>query len=84
MSQITLRDLPDHVEKEIRKEAGRRGSSLNRVIISLLEKGLGISPGGKKKRDLAALAGTLDESKLAAFREETSLFDNIDAENWQK
>ncbi len=83
MSQITLRDLPEPVEKEIRKEAKRRGSSLNRVIISLLEKGLGMSPDQEKKRDLAALAGTWNEAELAAFREATSLFDAIDAENWQ-
>lgn len=53
------------------------------MIISLLEKGLGMSPDQEKKRDLAALAGTWNEAELAAFREATSLFDAIDAENWQ-
>ena len=83
MSQITLRDLPEPVEKEIRKEAKRRKSSLNKVIISLLEKGLGMHPGMEKKRDLAGLAGTWNQEEAAAFREATSPFETIDAENWQ-
>ncbi len=83
MSQITLRNLPGPLEKEIRKEARRRGSSLNRTVIGILERGLGMQSGQDKKRDLASLAGTWDEAALAEFREATSVFDKIDRENWQ-
>jgi hypothetical protein len=83
MSQITLRDLPEPVEREIRREARRRGSSLNKVIISLLQKGLGMSSELEKKRDLANLAGTWDKDALAEFQDATSIFETIDAENWQ-
>jgi hypothetical protein len=83
MSQITLRDLPEPLEREIRKEARRRGSSLNKAIISILEKGLGLQSGIEKKRDLATLAGTWDEAALTEFQNATSDFEKIDNENWQ-
>jgi hypothetical protein len=83
MSQITLRDLPEPLEREIRREAKRRGSSLNKAIIGILEKGLGLQSKLDKKRDLASLAGTWDEAALAEFQDATSVFETIDAENWQ-
>jgi len=33
MSQLTLRNLPEPLEREIRMDARRRGSSLNKAII---------------------------------------------------
>lgn len=83
MSQITLRDLPEPLEQEIRKEAHRRGSSLNKVIISILEKGLGLQSGIDKKRDLASLAGTWDEAALTEFQNATTVFEKINEENWR-
>jgi hypothetical protein len=83
MSQITLRDLPEPLEREIRREAHRQSSSLNRTIIGILEKGLGLESRLNKKRDLASLAGTWDEAALAEFQDATSVFEMIDSENWQ-
>jgi len=83
MSQITLRDLPVSLEREIRREAERRGLSLNKTIIGILEQGLGHSPATNKKRDLSALAGTWDDAALSEFRESTSVFETIDSEIWQ-
>ena len=83
MSQITLRDLPEPLEREIRREAKRRGSSLNKAIIGILEKALGLQSRPDKKRDLGSLAGTWDEAALAEFQDATSVFETIDAENWQ-
>ena len=83
MSQITLRDLPPSLEREIRREAQRRGLSLNKTIIGILEEGLGLPPRVDKKRDLSALAGTWDNAALTEFRGSSSLFDTIDTEDWQ-
>jgi len=83
VSQITLRDLPEPLEREIRREAHRRGSSLNKAIIGILEKGLGLQSRKDKRRDLTSLAGTWDEAALAEFQDATSVFETIDAENWQ-
>lgn len=84
MSQITLRDLPEPVEREIRKEARRRGSSLNKVIISLLRKGLGMGSEHDKRRDLSNLVGTWDDAALREFQDSTSQFELIDEEIWKQ
>lgn len=45
MKQITLRGVPVEIERKIRKEAEKKGLSLNKAFISLLEK----TAGTKKK-----------------------------------
>jgi hypothetical protein len=83
MSQITLRDLPEPLEREIRREAHRKGLSLNKMIIAMMEKALGMQSLLNKKRDLESLAGTWDEAALAEFQQATSVFETIDAEDWK-
>jgi hypothetical protein len=83
MSQITLRGLPEPLEREIRKQARRRGSSLNKLIISILEKGLGVQSAHGKKRDFSSLAGTWDAAAFSEFTKAQGAFETIDAENWQ-
>ena len=38
MKQITVRGIPPEVEKIIKKEAQRKGLSLNKAFVSVLEK----------------------------------------------
>lgn len=83
MSQITLRDLPESLEREIRREARRQGMSLNKTIIAVLSKSLGMESVEGKKRDLSSLAGTWDEAAGAEFSTAVSIFQKIDKENWQ-
>ena len=58
MSQITLRKLPRDLEKMVRTQARLRRLSLNKTIIALLQKSLGITDDSQKGQGLAALAGT--------------------------
>jgi len=58
MSQITLRQIPDVLDKQLRTMASKNKTSLNRLIISLLMKGMGLSAGFDKQRNLTDLAGT--------------------------
>ena len=83
MSQITLRDLPEPLEREFRKQAQRRGSSINKLIISILEKGLGLQSAQGKKRDLSSLAGTWDEAAFSEYAQAERAFETIDTENWK-
>ena len=63
MKQVTIRSIPDEVKKTVQKEAERKGVSLNKAIISLLERAMGTKAPEKKKRvlyhDLDHLAGDL-------------------------
>ena len=38
MKAITLRNLPPEIEKIVRKEADRQRTSINKAVISLLER----------------------------------------------
>ena len=83
MNQITLRDIPSEVEHLIRNVAHKKGQSINKTILEFLQKGLGLSGGGKKKRDLSSLAGTWSDRDLTEFNENTKMFEQIDDEMWK-
>ncbi len=89
MKQITLRGLPKDVEKVVEKEAERKGLSLNRVIVSLLERA--VTGKGKTREKKKALYHDLDHLAGLWSREEAASFDNnlglqrkVDEELWKK
>ncbi|MBI9098658.1 MAG: hypothetical protein JEY91_09260 [Spirochaetaceae bacterium] len=83
MSQITLRKIPEPLEKQLRSLADKNETSLNKIIINLLMKSLGISPDSTKKRDLSDLCGTWDENQYNEFQKNTEYFSQIDREIWE-
>lgn len=82
IKQMTLRQVPDAVEKGIRIRSRITGSSLNRVVIDLLEESLKIKPAGKKRRDVSRFAGQWSQEECAAFDRNTQVFEQIDKETW--
>ncbi|MEI6809000.1 MAG: hypothetical protein WCN95_09775 [bacterium] len=83
IKQMTLRQLPIEVENGIRGRARSTGSSLNRVVIDLLEESLKIRPTDKKRRDLSRLAGQWSQAECAEFDRNTLIFGQIDEEIWK-
>lgn len=87
MKQITIRDLPREVEKTIRSESKRKGLSLNRVIISLLEKTVGAEKRRVQKRvlyhDLDHLAGTWSRAEAEEFERNLRDQRQIDEDIWK-
>ena len=70
MKQITIRGIPDEVKKTVQKEAERKGVSLNKAIISLLERAGGPKVQEKKRvlyHDLDHLAGLWSREEAASF-----------------
>jgi hypothetical protein len=84
MNQLTLRQIPDDLNKALRLVAKSKNSSLNKVIITLLKKILGLDLGLRKKRDLSKLAGTWNQKQVSEFTSNTRIFEKIDEELWQK
>ena len=87
MKAITLRNLPAELEKAVRKEAERRRTSMNKAIISLLERK---AEGDKKKNartlkndDLDALAGSWSKKEAAEFDKALASQRTIDPELWK-
>ncbi len=88
MKQITIRSIPDEVKKTVQKEAAQKGVSLNKAIISLLERAVGTKPPEKKKKvlynDLDHLAGLWSREEAAEFDKNLKAQRKVDAELWKK
>jgi hypothetical protein len=88
MKQITLRSIPENVKKTVKKEAERKGVSLNKAIISLLEKAVGVQAMAKKKKalyhDLDHLVGLWSQEEAAVFDKRLKTQRKVDAELWKK
>lgn len=63
--------------------AGKKKTSLNKLIISLLLKGQGLSSISDKQRNLADLAGTWSKKEYDEFQINTEIFSKIDPEIWK-
>ncbi len=73
MKALTLRNLPPDLSRIIRQKAAENRTSLNKVVIQLLEEATGLSQGKKKEHlyhDLDALAGSWTHEEAAAFLKE--------------
>lgn len=88
MKQITIRGIPDAVKKTVQKEAEKKGMSLNKAIVSLLERAVGAKAPEKKKRvlyhDLDHLAGLWSREEAASFDKSLKAQRKVDAELWKK
>jgi hypothetical protein len=88
MKQMTIRGIPEEVEKVVKKEAERKGLSLNRAFISVLERAAtGKSPDKKKRvlhHDLDHLAGLWSREESAAFENSLKGQRKVDEELWKK
>ena len=86
MKAVTLRGLPPNVAEAIRKEANRKGMSLNKAVISLLENRVGARE--KKIRqtrhhDLDDLAGSWSKQEAAEFDKSLADQRTIDPDLWK-
>lgn len=88
MRQITIRGIPDEIEKMIKKEAKRKGLSLNKAFISLIEKETGIGAKERKKKilhhDLDHLFGVWTNEEATVFKRNLNFQRKIDEDLWKK
>ena len=81
MSQMTIRKIPENLDKQLRTLARTQNISLNKIVIQLLQKAMGIT--GNKQRDLSDIAGTWDKEQCEEFEKNTQVFNEIDNEIWK-
>lgn len=88
MKQITIRDIPHEIERLIKQEADKKGLSLNKAFLALIEKATGIKAKEKKKKnlhhDLDRLSGVWTKDDAAAFEKRLELQRRIDEGLWKK
>ena len=87
MKQITLRGIPVDIEKMIKREAERKGLSLNKTLISFLENATGTKQKAQKRRslhhDLDHLCGIWTKREAEEFTKNVELQRAIDEDLWK-
>lgn len=85
MSQLTLRDVDEHLSVALKREAQRRGISVNRLVLQLLREAVGQAPARAPLpyTDLDHLAGTWSAEDEAEFAFHLSAQRVIDEKLWR-
>jgi hypothetical protein len=87
MKQLTVRGVNDELHKALMREADRRGTSMNRVVLALLKEAMGLDNGSGRYHplfdDLDHLAGTWSQKEVEIFEESLSQQRAIDPSMWQ-
>ncbi|MEI8366016.1 MAG: hypothetical protein WCF65_06325 [Parachlamydiaceae bacterium] len=84
-SNFNLRNLTPDVMSLLKKEATKQKISMNSLILSIVERGLGLTRQNKKSvfHDLDYLAGTWNSEDKKKFDDHTKSFEEIDKELWR-
>jgi len=78
---FNLRGIPQEVMAQLKKEAKRLHTSVNMLILHMIEQGLGFRAKAVY-RDLDHLAGTWSSAEEKNFKDNTQFFEHIDKELW--
>lgn len=84
MASMSIRGLDDQALARLKSQAKQEGSSVNSLVLRLLQgTGAAIQTGTLKKfDDLDALAGTWSDKEAQAFERNTAAYAEIDATLW--
>ncbi len=85
MRQINIRNIDSATAARLKRNAKRRGQSLNRYLQSLLRKGAEDEVAGSRgpHSDLDSLAGTWSAADLKQFEQDTAPFSEVDKALWR-
>ena len=79
---MTIRNVSPELGAALDAEKRRRGLSLNRTVLALMEESLGV--GGKPRSNgLRRLAGTWSEEEFRQFEKRVAPFNEIDEDLWR-
>lgn len=80
MRHLTVRGVDPTLEKALSREQKRRGTSLNRTVIDLLRKALGLGGSPVVDNGLGKHAGGWTEEEFRRFERDTAFFEEIEEE----
>jgi hypothetical protein len=82
MRTLTIRNVPRRLAEALDRERRRRDTSLNRTVLDLLGRGLGIDGNGPRRNGLGQLAGTWSAEDQRQFDAAVEPFEAVDPEMW--
>ena len=83
MKTMTIRNVSPGLAEALEEEKSRRGLSLNRTVLALMQEALGVSEEAQRSNGLRRLAGTWTEDEFREFEEAVRPFREIDEELWR-
>jgi plasmid stability protein len=86
MATMSIRGLDDKALARLKQRAEREGSSVNSLVVQILQDDGGAKakvPSLRRHRDLDALAGTWTERDANAFERATAPFSKVDPTLWK-
>jgi hypothetical protein len=84
MASMSIRGLDEQALARLKRQAEEEGSSLNSLVLRLLQGSTTPTSGALRKfDDLDTLAGTWSEEEAQAFERQTAAFAELDAALWQ-
>lgn len=85
MAQITLRGIDNETEKKIRREAKRKGKSLNKIILEMIGQHRGQKKGKQEllANSLRKLAGGWTQKEADKFLDSIKSCEQIDEAMWK-
>ncbi len=83
--QLTIRSISSSLRAALKREAARRGQSLNKTVVGLLAERLGLADSSSRSEydDLDELAGSWSKSEAARFGEAFQAQRQVDAKLWR-
>ena len=82
MRAMTIRNVPPELGAALDAEKHRRGLSLNRTVLALIEESLGVG-GRTRSNGLGRLAGSWSEEEFHEFEDAIAPFEEVDEELWR-
>lgn len=82
MRTLTIRNVPKRLADALTRERRRKDLSLNRTVLDLLSRSLGVADAGPPSNGLAQHAGNWTEEDLHQFETAVAGFNTIDADMW--
>ncbi len=87
MTQLTVRGFDKHLAHRIRQLAHRENISLNKAALKLMRRGAGLHEDASRINAIGdrldGFIGSWDKAQTDEFEREISVFETIDAEQWQ-
>ena len=83
MKTMTIRNVSMELSAALEAEKRRRGLSLNRTVLLLMQEALGVSPGRNRSNGLRRLAGSWSEDEIRTFEQAVAPFAEVDEDLWR-
>jgi hypothetical protein len=86
MATMSIRGLDDKALSRLKRRAKREGSSLNSLVVSMLQDDADVVRKPRplqKYDDLSSLAGTWSAQQVREFERDTAAFSEVDASLWK-